>query len=88
MFQPALQMSVSPHISFADGACSSTQNLSSVACAIYDPHCELIDLQGICLCRTTNNITKYSAVIEFLSEAITLGIRELVVNFDSQLFVL
>ena len=74
MFLPSLQMLVSPHIGFADGACHSTQNLSSTAWAIYDPHGELIDLQGICLGRTTNNITEYSPIIELLSEAIALEI--------------
>ena len=74
---------VPPHIGFTDGACCSTQNLSSTAWGIYDPHGELIGLQGICLGRTTNNITEYSVVIKFLSEAITLGIWELVVNLDS-----
>jgi len=36
----------------------------------------------------TNNIAEYSAVIKLLSEAITLGIRELVVNLDLQLVIL
>lgn len=47
----------------------------------------MIDLQGICLGRTTNNISEYSAVIKLLLEATTLGIRELVVNLDSQLVI-
>ena len=76
-------MSVTPHIGFIDGAFHSTRNISSMAWAIYDPNGELIDLQGIYLGRTTNNIAEYSAVIEPLSEAIALGIRELVVNLDS-----
>jgi len=81
-------MFVAPHVGFFDGACRSTRNLSSVAWAIYNPNGDLIDLQGIFLGRTTNNIVEYSAVIKLLSEAITLGIRELVVNLDSQLVVL
>ena len=85
---PALQMLVSPHIGFTDGAFCSTRKLSSVAWSIYEPHGELIDLQGICLGRTTNNIVDYSTVIKLLSEAITLDIWELVVNLDSQLVVL
>lgn len=88
MFLPALQMSMSPHISVTDGACRSTQNLSSTPWAIYDPYGDLIDLQGICLGLTTNNIIEYSAVIELLLEVITLGIRELVFNLDAQLVVL
>eukprot|EP00253_Pinus_taeda_P021732 PITA_21732 len=88
MFLPALQMLMSPHIGFANGACLGNQNLSSAAWAIYEPHGELTDLQGICLDRTTNNIVEYSVVIELLSEAIALDIQELVVNLDSQLVVL
>ena len=83
-----VQMSSTPYIGFADGACRSTRNLSSAAWVIYDPHGELIDLQGVCLGRTTNNVAEYCAVIELLTEAINLGIRALVVNLDSQLVVL
>jgi ribonuclease HI len=60
-------MSSSHYIGFADGACRSTQNLSSAAWVLYDPNGELINLQGICLGRTTNNIVEYSAVIELHS---------------------
>ena len=80
-------MSSSPYVGFVDGACRSTCNLSSAAWAIYDPHGELLDLQGMCLGRTTNNVTEYCVVIELLVEAINLGIRALVVNLDSQLVV-
>jgi len=59
-------MSDAPYIGFADGACRSTHNLSSAAWVIYDPHGELIDLQGVCLGCTTNNVAEYSAVIEQL----------------------
>jgi len=44
MSSPALQMCVTPYVSFVDGSYYSTQNLSSVAWASYDPHGELIDL--------------------------------------------
>jgi len=80
-------MSNAPYVGFADGACRSTRNLSFAAWVIYDPHGELIDLQGVCLGRTTNNVAEYSAVIELLAEAVNLGIRALVVNLDSQLVV-
>lgn len=88
MSSPSLQMFVTPYIGFIDGACHSIQNLSSATLDIYDPHGGLIDLQGICLGQTTNNIVEYSALIELLSEAIALDIRELVVNLDLQLVVL
>ena len=80
-------MSGTPYIGFTDGACCSTRNLSSAAWVIYDPHGELIDLQGVCLGCTTNNVAEYSAVIELLAEAINLNIHTLVVNLDSQLVV-
>ena len=88
MSSPTLQMFVTPYIVFTDGAFRSTQNLSSAALDIYDPHGELIDIQGICLGQTTNNIIEYSAVIKLLSEAIPLCIKDLVINFDSQLVIL
>ena len=76
-------MSLTPYVNFTDGAFRSTRNLSSAAWVIYDPNLKLVDLQGICLGRTTNNIVEYNAVIELLSESITLDIRELVLNLDS-----
>ena len=82
-----VQMSVLPYVGFADGTSRSTCNLSSAAWVIYDPHGELVDLQGVCLGCTTNNVAEYSAVIELLSEAINLDIRTLAVNLDSQLVV-
>jgi ribonuclease HI len=77
-----------PYIGFADGASRSTRNLASAAWAIYAPTNELVSLQGVCLGRATNNIAEYSAVIELLVDAISLGIRHLVVRLDSQLVVL
>jgi hypothetical protein len=64
------------------------ENLASAAWAIYAPTNELISLRGICLGRATNNIAEYSTVVELLVDAISLGIRHLVVRLDSQLVVL
>jgi ribonuclease HI len=77
-----------PYIGFTDGASHSTQNLASAAWEIYAPTNELISLQGVFLGRATNNIAEYSTVIELLTDAISLGIRQLVVRLDSQLVVL
>jgi ribonuclease HI len=77
-----------PHIGFADDTSRSTQNLASVAWAIYTPTNELITLRGVCLGRATNNIAKYSIVIKLLIDSILLGIRHLVMRLDSQLVVL
>jgi ribonuclease HI len=83
MLEPLL-----PYIGFADGASHSTRNLASAVWAIYSPTNELISLRGVCLGRATKNITEYSAVIELLIDAISLGICHLVVRLDSQLVVL
>jgi ribonuclease HI len=72
-----------PHIGFADGASHSTQNLAFAAWAIYAPTNELITLQGVCLGRATNNIAEYSAIIELLIDAISLGIRHFIIRLDS-----
>jgi ribonuclease HI len=74
-------MSVSslPYIGFTDGASRSTQNLASAAWEIYAPTNELISLHGVCLGRATNNIVEYSAVIELLTDVVSLGICHLVV---------
>ena len=76
-------MSSSHYVGFDDGACCSTQNLSSTTWVLYEPNGELINLQGIYLGRKTNNIAEYSTVIELLSEVVALGIRDLVVKLDS-----
>ena len=78
-----VQMSITPYAGFAEGASRSTRNISSVVCVIYDSNGELVDLQDICIGITTNNVVEYSAVIELLTEAISLDIHELIVNLDS-----
>jgi ribonuclease HI len=77
-----------PYIVFTDGTSCSTQNLTSTAWAIYTLTNELISLRGVCLDCATNNIAEYSAIIELLVDAISLGIHHLVVRLDSQLVVL
>jgi ribonuclease HI len=77
-----------PYIGFADGSIHSTRNLASTTWVIYAPINELVSLRGVCLGRATNNIAEYSVVIELLVDAISLGIRHLVVRLDSQLVVL
>ena len=47
-----------------------------------------MSFRGVCIGQSTNNIAEYSALIELLSDAITHGIRWLVVRLDSQLVVL
>ena len=76
------------YIGFADGACHSTWNISSVAWVIYSPSEKLVSMHGVSLGQTTNNIAEYSAVIELLSESISFGIQSLIVNLDLELVVL
>jgi len=76
-------MSVAPYISFANGAYHNTLDLSSAAWVIYNPHGELVDLQGVCLGCTTNNAAEYNIIIKLLAEAVDLNIRALIVNLDS-----
>jgi ribonuclease HI len=75
------------YVGFVDGAIHSNQNLASIAWVIYTPTDELISLHGIFLGRATNKIVEYSAFIELLTEAISLGIRHLVFRLDSQFMV-
>ena len=74
-----------PFVGYADGASRSTQNLSSAAWAIFTPSGELVSFQGIFIGRSKNNITKYSALIELLSDAISFGINCIIIRLDSQL---
>jgi ribonuclease HI len=83
VFDFQMSESLLPYIGFADGTSHSTQNLASVAWEIYAPTNELVSLQGVCIGRATNNIAEYSVVIELLIDAISLGIRHLVVRLDS-----
>ena len=80
-----MSMSLQTYIGFADGACCSTQNISSTAWVIYSPSHELVSMHGVSLGQTMNNIAEYSAVIELLSESILFGIQSLIVRLDSEL---
>ena len=80
--------SLEPFVGYANGASHSMQNISSAAWAIFTPNGELVSFQGICICRSTNNITEYSALIELLSDAISFGINHIILRLDSQLVVL
>ena len=75
-------------VGYADGASRSSRNLSSTAWAIFDPSGELVSFRGVCIGQSTNNIAEYSALIELLSDAITHGIRRLIIRLDSQLVIL
>ena len=77
-----------PWVGYANGASRSTENLSSAAWAIFALSGELMIFRGICIGRSTNNITEYSALIELLSDAISLGIHRIIIRLGSHLIVL
>ena len=72
---------------YTDGASQHTQRLASAAWVIFTPQGQLLSSGGICLGDTTNNVAEYSAVIEFLCDAFSLGISRLRVYLDAQLVV-
>jgi len=55
---------------------------------IFAPNGELVNLQGICVGFSTNNIVEYSVVVELLSDVISHCIHFLVIRLVSQLMVL
>ena len=77
-----------PFVGYADGASHSTQNLSFATWAIFTPSGELVIFQGIYISRSKKNIVEYSTLIELLSDAISLGIRRIIIRLDSQLIIL
>ena len=64
-------------VGYEDGASQHTWRLASVAWVIFTPQGQLLSSRGICLGDTTNNVAKYSAVIELLCDALSLGISHL-----------
>jgi ribonuclease HI len=76
------------HIGYTNDASHWTQNLASVAWALYTPSHELLHSSDICLGSATNNQAKYNAVIGLLTDASHHCILHLSVLLDSQLVVL
>ena len=64
-------------VGYADGASQHTRRLASAAWVIFTPHGQMLSSEGICLGDTTNNVIEYSAVIELLHDALSLGISHL-----------
>jgi ribonuclease HI len=54
---------------------------------IFTPQGQFLSSGGICLGDTTKNVTEYSAVIELLCDALSLGISHLWVYLDAQMVV-
>jgi ribonuclease HI len=74
-------------IGYTDGASRYTRRLSSASWVIFTPRGQLLSSGGICLGDTTNNFVEYSAVIDFLRDALSFGISHLRVYLYAQLVV-
>jgi ribonuclease HI len=76
------------HIGYTNDASCWTQNLASVAWALYTPSHTLPHSKGIFLGPATNNQAKYDFIIGLLTEASHHHIHHLSVLLYSQLVVL
>ena len=76
-------MESSIYIGFVDGASHHTQNLASTTWVIYTPMGQVLSSGGICLQSSSNNVAKYSVVIELLCDSISHGVHSLKVRHDS-----
>jgi ribonuclease HI len=74
-------------VGYANGVIRHMRRLASAAWVIFSPQGQLLYSGGIFLGDTKNNIAEYSAVIEFLCDALSLGIYCLRVYLDAQLVV-
>jgi ribonuclease HI len=74
-------------VGYADNASWHTRRLASTAWVIFTPQGQLLSSGGICLGDTTNNVTEYSAIVELLRDAFSLGISHLWVYLDAKLVV-
>jgi ribonuclease HI len=62
---------------FVDDASQHTRGLTSIAWVIFTPQGQFISSRGIYLGDTTNNVSKYNAMIELLRDALSHGIYHL-----------
>jgi ribonuclease HI len=74
-------------IGYEDSASQHTRRLASTTWVIFTPQGHLLSSGGICLGDTTNNVSEYSAVIEFLRDTFSLGISHFWFYLDAQLVV-
>ena len=80
-------MESSIYIGFTDGASHHTQHLASTSWVIYTLMCQVLSLGGVCLWPSSNNVAKYSVIIDLLRDAILHGVLSLEVRFDLELVV-
>ena len=81
-------MASPPHyLDFVNGFICWTQNIASIAWAIYTPSHTLVHSTNMCIGPATNNQTKYDAIIGLLIVASHYHIPYLCIHLDSQLLV-
>ena len=80
-------MESSTFIGFADGASRHTQHSASAAWVIFTPMGQELSSGGVCLRPSSNNVAKYSSVIELLRDSISHGVLSLEVHLNSELVV-
>ena len=71
------------YIGFVDGSRCHTQNSTSAAWVIYTPTGQVLASGGVCLWPSSNNVVKYSGVIELLCDVISHSVLSLKVLLDS-----
>ena len=79
-----MSMESSIYIGFADGAIRHTQHSTSTAWVIYTPKGQVLSSGGVCLWPSSNNVAKYSVIIELLWDAISHFVLSLKVHLDSE----
>ena len=75
------------YVGFTDGAIRHTQNSTLDSWVIYTHTGQVLSSGGICLQPSSNNVAKYSVVIELLHDVISHGVLSLDARIDSELVV-
>ena len=79
---------VSRHVRlYCDGAASGNPGPAGIGLVIYAEDGSELQAWGAPIGRATNNVAEYRALIEGLSRALELGVREIDVLSDSQLLI-
>ena len=82
-------MSLEPfiYLGYVDATSCGSWNIASAAWVIFTPNNQVLSSGGSFLGNATNNVAEYSATIELLVKANTLGIQRITIKLDSQLVV-
>ncbi|MDP8298360.1 MAG: ribonuclease HI family protein [Candidatus Tantalella remota] len=70
---------------FADGGSRGNPGPAGVGAVLFDENGEIVEEVSKYIGTATNNVAEYLAVIYGLQEAVFRGVKEIVINVDSQL---